>query len=37
MQKKLRKRHLATEEEIRMQEQEGLVSKPTVIGRFKYK
>ena len=37
MEKRLRKVHQATEEEIRMQEQEGIVSKPTVIGRFKYK
>ena len=37
MAKRLRKKHLETEEEIRMQEEVGVVSKPKVIGRFKYK
>ena len=37
MTKRLQKQHQATETEIRMQEQVGIVSKPKQIGRFKYK
>jgi hypothetical protein len=37
LKKRIERRYKAKEEEIRRQEDTGIVEKPKVIGRFKYK